>query len=73
MGDFIVEPQAPAKEAEQASDLVHLGLLVENEATAAVAEAKGIPDLLLPFIRDQVKVVEEDGEFKVFVVDKAAG
>jgi len=44
-------------------------LLVENTATAAVAEAKGIPDLLLPFIKNQVKVVEEDGEFKVFVVD----
>lgn len=47
------------------------GLLVENGATAAVVEARGIPDLLLPFIKNQVKVVEEDGEFKVFVVDSA--
>lgn len=46
-------------------------LLVENSATVAVAEAKGIPELLLPFIENQVKVVEEEGEFKVFVVDPA--
>lgn len=45
------------------------GLLVENAATAAVAELKGVPELLLPFIKNQVKVVEQDGEFKVFVVD----
>lgn len=44
-------------------------LLVENAATAAVAELKGVPELLLPFIKNQVKVVEQDGEFKVFVVD----
>ncbi len=44
-------------------------LLVENAATAAVAEAKGVPELLLPFIKNQVKVAEQDGEFKVFVVD----
>lgn len=45
------------------------GLLVENAATAAIVEQKGIPELLLPFIKSQVKVVEQDGEFKVFVVD----
>lgn len=45
------------------------GLLVENAATAAVVELKGVPELLLPFLKQQVKVVEEEGEFKVFVVD----
>lgn len=45
------------------------GLLVENAATAAVVELKGVPELLLPFIKNQVKVLEQDGEFKVFVVD----
>lgn len=45
------------------------GLLVENSATAAVSELKGVPELLLPFIKNQVKVLEQDGEFKVFVVD----
>lgn len=44
-------------------------LLVENAATSAVAEAKGVPDLLLPFVKQQVKVVEEDGQFQVYVVD----
>ncbi len=45
------------------------GLLVENSATAAVAEMKGVPELLLPFVKNQVKVVEEDGQFKVYVMD----
>lgn len=47
------------------------GLMVESSATGALAEAKGNVKLLMPFIKEQVKVVEEDGEFKVFVVDKA--
>lgn len=46
-------------------------MLVENTALAAVAEAKGLPDLLMPFIKNQVKVVEEDGKFVVHVVDGA--
>lgn len=46
-------------------------LLVENNATAAVAELKGVPELLLPFIKNQVKVMEEDGQFKVTVIDGA--
>lgn len=45
------------------------GLMVENAATAAVAELKGIPELLMPFIKSQVKVVEEDGAFKATVID----
>ena len=44
-------------------------LLVENSAVAAVAEAKGVPELLLPFIKNQVTVKEQDGQFQVFVVD----
>lgn len=44
-------------------------LLVENAATAAAVGLRGDPELLLPFIKNQVKVVEQDGEFKVFVVD----
>lgn len=43
-------------------------LLVENNATAAIAELKGTPELLLPFVKTQVRVVEEDGNFKVQVV-----
>ena len=44
-------------------------LLVENAATSAIAEAKGIPKLLMPFVQSQVNVIEEDGEFKVQVID----
>jgi hypothetical protein len=47
------------------------GLLVENAATAAVVELKGVPELLLPFIKQQVKVVEEEGQFNVYVVDSS--
>lgn len=45
-------------------------LLVENSATQAVAEEKGIPELLMPFIKNQTKTVEEDGEFRVYVTDE---
>lgn len=45
------------------------GLLVENAATAAISELKGVPELLMPFVKTQVNVLEEDGEFRVFVVD----
>lgn len=45
------------------------GLMVENEATAAVAELKGVPELLLPFIKAQVSVAEEDGRLTVQVKD----
>lgn len=44
--------------------------LVKSAATTAIAAAKGTPDLLLPFVEQQVKVVEADGNFNVVVVDK---
>lgn len=44
-------------------------LLVDNQATTAVVENKGVPKLLLPFVKQHVKVVEENGEFNVCVVD----
>lgn len=44
--------------------------LITSVATAAVAEAKGSVELLLPIIERQVKMVKADnGEFKVVVVD----
>lgn len=47
-------------------------LMVENVATAAIAEAKGIPELLMPYIKEQVKVVEDADKktLSVIVVDK---
>lgn len=44
-------------------------VLVDNQATTAVIENKGVPKLLLPFVKQHVKVVEENGEFNVCVVD----
>lgn len=43
--------------------------LVDAAATAAIASEKGVPDLLLPHVQRHVRVVEEDGEFAVKVVD----
>jgi hypothetical protein len=43
--------------------------LVDAAATNAIAEAKGVPKLLLPHVRSSVRVVEEDGNFEVRVVD----
>lgn len=45
--------------------------LVDSRATAAIAENKGVPELVLPFVRNQIKVVEENGVFNVYVVDGA--
>lgn len=43
--------------------------LVDAAATSAIAAEKGVADLLLPHVQRHVKVVEEDGEFVVKVVD----
>ncbi len=45
--------------------------LIDADAVAAIAAAKGVPELLLPHVRNSVKVIEQDGEFQVQVVDKA--
>lgn len=44
--------------------------LIDSEATKVIAELKGSPMLLLPHIRSQVKVFEDNGQFEVKVVDK---
>lgn len=43
--------------------------LIDADATAAIAAAKGVPALLLPHVRASVKVIEDGGDFKVQVVD----
>jgi hypothetical protein len=42
--------------------------LIDAAATAAIAELKGVPTLLLPHIRDRVKVEEKDDDFVVTVL-----
>lgn len=44
-------------------------LMVDAAATADIASAKGSPHLLLPHVQRQTKVVEENGQFHVRVVD----
>jgi len=44
-------------------------LMVENTAKSAIAELKGDMELLMPFVTRNVKTVEENGEYKVYVVD----
>jgi hypothetical protein len=43
--------------------------LIEAQATAAIAAAKGVPELLMPHVMRLVKVVEENGEFVARVLD----
>lgn len=45
-------------------------LMIENVAKSTISELKGDTDLLMPHLVGHIKSVEEDGEFKVFVVDK---
>jgi hypothetical protein len=43
--------------------------LVDAAATSALAAADGNPELLLPHVKSRVKVIEENGEFVVRVID----
>ena len=43
--------------------------LVDSAATTAIAAEKGVPALLLPYIKEHVKVIKEDDDFIVRVVD----
>lgn len=44
--------------------------LIQAEATAALAQHGGIPELLLPHVIGQIKVLEEGDQFVARVVDK---
>lgn len=43
--------------------------LVDAQATVAIVDAKGVPQLLLPHVKGRVKVIEQDGQFTVQVLD----
>lgn len=45
-------------------------LLVDQVATAAIAEAKGSVELLLPHVRQFTRVKEAEGKFSVEIVDR---
>lgn len=44
--------------------------LIDAEATRAIVAAKGSPELLMPFVKESARVLEEDGKFVVRVFDK---
>ena len=44
--------------------------LIEAQATAAISAAKGTPELLLPHVMQRVRIVEEDGDYQVRVIDQ---
>lgn len=44
-------------------------MAVENVATAAIAAAKGMPELLMPFVKQQVKIEEREDKLFVYVID----
>jgi len=46
-------------------------VLVTNEIMGAIGRAKGNSDLLMPHVRTQVKLIEENGEQVARVIDKA--
>ncbi len=43
--------------------------MIDGEARAAIAKLKGVPDLLLPHVREKCLLIEEDGVYHVRVVD----
>jgi len=44
-------------------------LMIENVAKSAIVDLKGDIDLLMPHLAGHIQSVEEDGAFKVYVVD----
>ncbi len=44
--------------------------MVDSEAVRAISEQRGISELLMPFVRQQVNAVDEDGQLRVYVVDE---
>ncbi len=45
--------------------------LLDSQATAAIAAAKGVPQLLLPIVRQHLRVVEQNGDYSLQVIDAA--
>lgn len=65
------QDKALAKEQEKQDALrntVHK-YLVTSGATEALSAEGGLVELAMPFVQQQIKVMEEDGEFKAVVVD----
>ncbi len=69
-----LQAKIDAKEGEIKSRQRSLeSLLIETQATAAIAAAKGVPELLLPHVARFVKVDEVDGRLVTKIVDLQGG
>lgn len=70
--DFEAASTTKVKQAEEKVGTMRTSLeryLVESAAKSAIAEAKGNVRLLLPHVRANCRVVEQDGDYLVRVVD----
>jgi DNA-directed RNA polymerase subunit F len=67
---------AHSKEVKQRDDRISAltktveALLIDSTAAAAIAEAKGDVELLMPHVRKHTRVKEDNGQFSVEIVDK---
>jgi DNA-binding transcriptional MerR regulator len=69
MMEQTAKEKAELLNASKAKDAAIERLLVDRDAALAISAAKGVAPLLLPHVKAAVKVIEEDGEYKVRVVD----
>jgi len=47
-------------------------VFVENAARQAISDQKGDPNLLMPFVKERIKVIDnEDGSMGIFIVDES--
>jgi len=71
MADQHAKELSKRDEVVQAKDKAIERYLIDAQATAAIAEMKGAAALLLPHVKQNVRVMQEDGEFVTRVVDAA--
>ena len=73
-GQMTEQHQTELGKREEAAKTLRVQLerhLVDAAAATSIAAAEGSPELLLPHVKSKVKVIEENGEFVVRVVDAA--
>lgn len=69
LNDKLTEKDAEIKRRDQSIQ----NLLIDTSATAAIAANEGDPELLMPFVRNQLRVIEDEGKHKVQIVDAQGG
>ncbi len=70
---LIEQHNAEKKQFEAGIDAMRGSLeryLIEAEATREISARDGVPELLLPAVKNRVRVVEENGEYRTVVMDE---